>query len=92
MTSNVLALFEILSNYTTDYITLESSIWSKMMFVQIFAESLVECMARCSFDVESQCKALVFVQPLCYLGDPLINNGSLGIGEAPNFYNRKYGT
>ena len=92
MTSNFLALFNILSNYTTDYITLESSIWSKMMFIEIATESLVECMARCSFDFGSQCKALVFLQPLCYLGDPFINNGSVGMGAAPYFYYRKYGT
>ena len=76
-----------LSGYISDYVTtlyyteislgISNNVWSKLIYKQVNLTdqgSISECKIRCFFEPESRCKVLAFEAPICYLGDPEMND------------------
>ena len=68
-------------NFNIKSVALEDKHESLLIFRLLFYSTLLECMASCYFNYGLECKFLVYDQPNCYLGNPLIKNGSF---KAPN--------
>ena len=60
--------------YTVKNILISNKIWTELMFRQVYLNNQVDCSALCYFEVGSKCKIYAFQPPICYLGDPMLNN------------------
>ena len=60
--------------YTANNISVSNEIWTELMYRQVYLNNQFDCSALCYFEVGSKCKIYAFQPPICYLGDPMLNN------------------
>ena len=84
----ILDLFENFTTYNFNIksVMLEDQHASLLMFKLLVSSTLLECMASCYFDFGFECKFLVYDQPNCFLGNPLMKNGTFNAPNGTIFY------
>ena len=60
--------------YTANNISVSNEIWTELMYRQVPVINQFECSILCYFEVGSKCKIYGFQPPICYLGNPTLNN------------------
>jgi hypothetical protein len=75
--------------YTQTNFGISNEVWSKLMYKQVNMTSqglLSDCKIRCFFEPGSKCTVLAFESPICYLGDPRINDTISQIDKTVNLW------